>query len=124
MVVIALNRNAGNAVGEAIVINVEVFLRFFVFLLCFLFVLLFWLFVFGLGAIRCGRLVAFLADGDFVAFRWKRILYVFAKRKSKDAVAAIGGVVELDLAERRLKVMVGSVVEIVAVRASRPGCRC
>ena len=108
LVVIAFDRNARNAIGQSIEINTNVFFWLFVFLL--------FLFFFRLCFVGASWLFAFFRDADFIAFRRKWILHVLAQRQSEDSGAAVGCIVEFDLAKRRLKIMNGSVIEIVAVR--------
>src|SRR5216683_647555 len=69
------------------------------FLLVFLFVFLVLVGVLGL----VGAGFAFLGYGDFVAFGRKGIFGVFAQGERVEGVPAIGGVIELNVAELRIE---------------------
>src|SRR5438477_5446318 len=118
-VVVTLDRNASDAGGKSVEIDVNVRFRLLVFA-CFRFVFLFFIFapVFDLvrfSIVCTGGLFTVFRDGDFVAFGWKRILAVFAKCDRKYSVAAIGRIIKFNLAESRLKIVRANVIKIIAV---------
>src|SRR5260370_13620103 len=104
--IFGVHGHAGDAIGKAVEVDLDVFLLFFRLFLFLLFLFLgFFLFVFlflvGFLAL-VGAGFAFLGYGDFVAFRRGGGLGVLAQSECIYGVAAIGGVVLLRAAELRV----------------------
>src|SRR5258708_39260600 len=105
--IFGVHGHAGDAIGKAVEVDLDVFLLFFrLFLVLLFFFLGFFLFVFlflvGFLAL-VGPGFAFLGYGHFLAFRREGLLGVLAPSEGVEGISACGGVVALDGAELRVK---------------------
>src|SRR5579859_272757 len=115
--IVGVHGNAGDPIGEAGKVDLDVFLLFlglFLFLLFFFLRVFLFVFLFLVGVVALlGACFAFLGYGHFVAFGREWVLGVLAQGEGVQGISAVGGVIELNEAELRIKGAGADEIEVV-----------